>query len=273
MTQVNAKPDFRALHSTGEMLVMPNPWDKGSTKIFSQCGFKALATTSGGMAYSLGKRDGFVTREEALQHCRDIASATDLPVSADLEKGYADTPDSIAKMIKDVAETGVAGCSIEDYTGNPEHPIFDEDLAVERIAAAVEAKNSLANDFVLTARCEAYLWNQGERDTVIRRLQRFANAGADVVFSPGMDNLSDIETLVQSVDIPVNVVVSSPNRPYELSDLKRLGVKRISIGSSMAQLIYGSVIKAITEFSKTQSLDFVDDAMDYESLESWFSET
>lgn len=273
MTHVNANPDFRALHHTDEMLIMPNPWDIGSTKIFSQCRFKALATTSGGMAYSLGKRDGFVTREEALQHCRDIVSATDLPVSADLEKGYGDTPDSVAKIIQDVAETGVAGCSIEDYTGNPERAIFDEELAVERIAAAVEAKNSLAGDFVLTARCEAYLWNQGERDTVIRRLQRFADAGADVVFSPGMNNLSDIQTLVQSVSVPVNVVVSSPNRPYEVSDLKSLGVRRISIGSSMAQLIYGSVINAISEFSKTHSLDFIDDAMDYETLEAWFSET
>lgn len=272
MNNFNGKPDFRALHNTSEMLIMPNPWDKGSTRIFSQCGFKALATTSGGMAYALGKRDGFVTREEALQHCRDIVSATDLPVSADLEKGYGDTPEAVAKMIRDVAKTGVAGCSIEDYTGDPEHAIFDEDLAVERIAAAVDAKNSLDRDFVLTARCEAYLWNQGEFDRVIRRLQRFADAGADVVFSPGMDNLSDIECLVQAVSVPVNVVVSSPNRPYEISDLQSLGVKRISIGSSMAQLIYGSVIKTASEFAKTQSLDFVSEAMDYESLEAWFPE-
>lgn len=269
----NDKLDFRALHNTDEILIMPNPWDKGSTKIFSQCGFKALATTSGGMAYSLGKRDGCVTREEALQHCRDIVSATDLPVSTDLEKGYGDTPESVAMMIRDVAETGVAGCSIEDYTGDPRYPIFDEDPAVERIAAAAEAKNSLQSDFVLTARCEAYLWNQGELDPVIRRLQRFADAGADVVFSPGMNNLADIEALVQSVNIPVNVVVSSPGLPYEISDLKKLGVKRISIGSSMAQLIYGMVIKTASEFARTQSLDFVGKAMDYESLESWFSET
>lgn len=273
MNHANVKPDFRALHNTGEMLVMPNPWDKGSTKIFSQCGFKALATTSGGMAYSLGKRDGFVTRDEALQHCRDIASATDLPVSADLEKGFGDTPESVAMMIRDVAKTGVAGCSIEDYTGDPDSAIFDEDLAVERIAAAVEAKNALGKDFVLTARCESYLWNQGDRDSVIRRLQRFADAGADVVFSPGMDNLSDIEVLVQAVSVPVNVVVSSPSRPYEISDLQRLGVKRISIGSSMAQLIYGSVIKTVSEFAKTQSLDFVSQAMDYQALEAWFTET
>jgi 2-methylisocitrate lyase-like PEP mutase family enzyme len=273
MIHVNGKHDFRALHNSGEMLIMPNPWDKGSTRIFSQCGFKALATTSGGMAYSLGKRDGYVTREEALQHCRDIVSATDLPVSADLEKGYGDTPESVAMMIRDVAETGVAGCSIEDYTGDPAHAIFDENLAVERIAAAVDAKNSLDRDFVLTARCEAYLWNQRERDPVIRRLQRFADAGADVVFSPGMDNLSDIEILVQSVNVPVNVVVSSPSRPFEIPDLERLGVKRISIGSSMAQLIYGATIRTVSEFAKTRSLEFVSEAMDYEALEAWFSET
>ena len=251
---------------------MPNPWDRGSARIFSQCGFKALATTSGGMAYSLGKRDGFVTREEALQHCRDIVSATDLPVSADLEKGFGDTPEAVAMMIRDVAGTGVAGCSIEDYTGNPERAIFDQNLAVERIAAAVEVKKSFDADFVLTARCEAYLWNQGERDSVLRRLQRFAEAGADVVFSPGMDYLVDIETLVQSVPVPVNVVVSSPNRPFEVSDLEGIGVKRISIGSSMAQLIYGSVIEAVSEFAKTKSLEFVSKAMPYEELEAWFPE-
>ncbi|OED38549.1 hypothetical protein AB833_19215 [Chromatiales bacterium (ex Bugula neritina AB1)] len=273
MNQANGELDFRALHNADEMLIMPNPWDKGSTKIFSQCGFKALATTSGGMAYALGKRDGYVTRDEALQHCRDIVSATDLPVSADLEKGFADTPESVAAMIHDVAETGVAGCSIEDYTGNPDRAIFDENLAVERIAAAVEAKNTLNRDFVLTARCESYLWNQPGRDSVIRRLQRFADAGADVVFSPGMDNLSDIEVLVHSVNVPVNVVVSSPSRPFEISDLQRLGVKRISIGSSMAQLIYGSTIKIVSEFARTQSLDFISEAMDYEELEAWFSET
>ena len=273
MNNVDVASTFRALHHDDEMLVMPNPWDKGSTRIFSQCGFKALATTSGGMAYSLGKRDGFVTREEVLQHCRDIVSATDLPVSADLEKGYGDTPECVAGMIRDVAETGVAGCSIEDYTGDPDRAIFDENLAVERIAAAVEAKKSLATDFVLTARCEAYLWNQCERESVIRRLQRFAQAGADVIFAPGMDNLSDIELLVQSVNVPVNVVVSSPNRPYEISDLQRIGVKRISIGSSMAQLIYGSIIETVSEFAKTNSLDFVNQAMDYEALEEWFPDT
>ncbi len=270
---MNSPFDFRALHNMDEMLIMPNPWDRGSAKIFSQCGFKALATTSGGMAYSLGKRDGYVTREEALQHCKDIVSATNLPVSADLEKGYGDTPESVAAMIHDVADTGVAGCSIEDYTGDPDRAIFDEDLAVERIAAAVDAKNTLDRDFLLTARCEAFLWNQGDRDRVIRRMQRFAEAGADVVFSPGMDNLADIEMLVQSVNVPVNVVVSSPDRPYELPDLQRIGVKRISIGSSMAQLIYGSVIRTISDFAKTHSLEFVNEAMDYQELEAWFSET
>jgi 2-methylisocitrate lyase-like PEP mutase family enzyme len=272
MNKLNSTTDFGALHNTDGMLIMPNPWDRGSTRIFSQCGFKALATTSGGMAYALGKRDGFVTREEALQHCREIVSATDLPVSADLEKGYGNSPEAVATIINDVAATGVAGCSIEDYTGDPDNAIFDESLAVERIAAAVEAKNSLDRDFILTARCESFLWNQSALEPVIQRLQRFADVGADVVFAPGMDSLSDIETLVQSVNVPVNVVVSSPNRPYDVSDLQQIGVKRISIGSSMAQLIYGAVIKTATEFAKTNSLKFISDAMNYEELESWFSE-
>lgn len=263
---------FRSLHDDGGMFVMPNPWDIGSTRIFSQCGFKALATTSGGMAYALGQRDGFVGREQVLQHCCDIASATDLPVSADLENGYGDSPEEVAQIIRDVAATGVAGCSIEDYTGDPANPIFDETLAVERIQAAVEAKNSLDHDFVLTARCESYVWTKGEFDPVVRRLQAFERAGADIVFTPGMQDLSDIKTLVQAMTIPVNVIVSSPNLGYEISDLQEIGVRRISIGSVMAQLIYGTVIDTITNFAETGNLDFTARAMDYEKLEAWFTD-
>jgi len=250
---------------------MPNPWDIGSTRIFSRCGFKALATTSGGMAYALGKRDGVVvTREEALKHCRDLASATDLPVSADLENGYGATPEAVASILLDVAETGVAGCSIEDYSGDPNHAIYEESLAIERIHAAVEAKNSLDREFVLTARCESYLWNQGNFEPVVRRLQAFEKAGADVLFAPGMDDLSDIEQLVRSINIPLNVVVSNPELTFGLSDLKRVGVRRISLGSSMAQLAYGAVIDAIREFAECGSLDFTAKAIDWQTLESFF---
>lgn len=269
-TTTNKFSDFVRLHENRELFVMPNPWDAGSTRIFSQLGFKALATTSGGMAYSLGKRDGHVTREEAIEHCRDIAAATPLPVSADLENGYGDSPESIADMITAIAATGVAGCSIEDYTGDPDSAIYDSSLAVERIQAAHEARLTMANDFVLTARCEKYLWNEKDPDAVIERLQAFESVGADVLFAPGMNDLRDIELLMQSVTKPVNVIMSSPDLPYGLDELKALGVRRVSVGSSIAQLVYGKAIAAIKEIAETGTFRFVQEAMDYEVLEAWF---
>ncbi len=268
-TTTNKFSDFVRLHENRELIVMPNPWDAGSTRIFSQLGFKALATTSGGMAYSLGKRDGHVTREEAIEHCRDIAAATPLPVSADLENGYGDSPESIADMITAIAATGVAGCSIEDYTGDPDSAIYDSSLAVERIQAAHEARLTMANDFVLTARCEKYLWNEKDPDAVIERLQAFESVGADVLFAPGMNDLRDIELLMQSVTKPVNVIMSSPDLPYGLDELKALGVRRVSVGSSIAQLVYGKAIAAIKEIAETGTFRFVQEAMDYEVLEAW----
>ncbi len=268
-TTTNKFSDFVRLHENRELFMMPNPWDAGSTRIFSQLGFKALATTSGGMAYSLGKRDGHVTREEAIEHCRDIAAATPLPVSADLENGYGDSPESIADMITAIAATGVAGCSIEDYTGDPDSAIYDSSLAVERIQAAHEARLTMANDFVLTARCEKYLWNEKDPDAVIERLQAFESVGADVLFAPGMNDLRDIELLMQSVTKPVNVIMSSPDLPYGLDELKALGVRRVSVGSSIAQLVYGKAIAAIKEIAETGTFRFVQEAMDYEVLEAW----
>ncbi len=272
MTGRKVTSEFRKLHESTDLFVMPNPWDAGSAKIFSGCGFKALATTSGGMAYSLGKRDGHVTRDEALRHCSDIVAATHLPVSADLEKGYGDSPEEVAKMIIAVAATGVAGCSIEDHTGNPELPIFDKSLAIERIQAAHEARVSLPDDFVLTARCEKFLWNEPELDNVIERLQAFESAGADVLFAPGIEDLSDIESVVRALNKPVNVVMSAPNLPYGLPELREIGVRRISIGSAMAQLIYGTAIAAISELAESGTFNFVKDAMEFEELESWFTE-
>lgn len=270
MSTIKPAGVFRKLHESPELFVMPNPWDIGTVKIFSQCGFKALATTSGGMAYSLGKRDGFVSRDDALRHCAELANATDLPLSADLEKGYGDSPEEVADMIKAVAATGVAGCSIEDYTGDPESAIFDRSLAVERIQAAHEARLSLANDFVLTARCEKFIWNEPELDVVIERLQAFEKAGADVLFAPGIRELVDIESVVTALEKPVSVVMSSPDLPYGLPELRAIGVRRVSIGSSMAQLIYGNAIKAISELAQDGTFGFLNEAMDYEKLESWF---
>ncbi len=261
---------FRQLHESSELFVMPNPWDIGSARLMARRGFKALATTSGGMAYALGQRDGSVSRAQVLAHCADIASATDLPVSADLENGYGDSPEMVADTITAAARTGVAGGSIEDYTGNPQHAIYDRTLAVERIQAAHEARLSLDNDFVLTARCEKYVWNEPDPDAVIERLQAFEKAGADVLFAPGLDNIRDIETLMQSVTKPVNIIMSTPNLPYDLDALATLGVRRVSIGSSMAQLVYGQAMAAITELAESGTFGFVADAIDYQTLEGWF---
>lgn len=272
MSAYKSVGEFRRLHESRELFVMPNPWDIGTAKIFSQCGFKALATTSGGMAYALGKRDGFVARDDALRHCADLAKATDLPLSADLEKGYGDSPEEVATMITAVAATGVAGCSIEDYTGNPEAAIFDRSLAIERIQAAHEARLALTDDFVLTARCEKFVWNEPELDAVIERLQAFEKAGADVLFAPGIERLEDIKTIVTALENPVSVLMSTPNLSYGLPELQAIGVSRVSIGSSMAQLIYGNAIKAIGELAQSGTFNFLNEAMDYAELESWFSE-
>lgn len=270
MSNSTVGTDFRKLHDLPDLFVMPNPWDAGSARIMSGCGFKALATTSGGMAYSMGKRDGYVTKDEALQHCREIVAATDLPVSADLEKGYGDSPEDVADMIVAVAATGVAGCSIEDYTGNPDSAIFDSTLAIERIQAAHEARASLSDDFVLTARCEKFLWNEPELDAVIKRLLAFEAAGADVLFAPGIENLNDIESLVRELKKPVNVLMSNPSLPYGLTELREIGVRRVSLGSAMAQLIYGTAIAAIREVAESGTFNFAKDAMNYAELEEWF---
>ena len=189
---MNSGVTFRALHEQASAFIIPNPWDVGTASILAALGFRALATTSAGMAFSLGVPDGYVSREAVLAHCRTIVSATDLPVSADLEKGFGDSPESVAETIRDAAETGLAGCSIEDYTGDDANPIFAFDLAVERISAAVEASRALPHDFVLTARGENLIRGRNDLDDTIKRLQAFEAAGADVLYAPGLRDLESI---------------------------------------------------------------------------------
>lgn len=184
MDQQQRNARFRALHERPGAFIIPNPWDVGTARILASLGFEALATTSAGLAHSLGVRDGMVSREEALTHCRVIVEASDLPVSADLEKGFGDTPEDVADTIRDAAATGLAGCSIEDHTNRRDAPIFEFNLAVERIQAASAAKRELPHDFVLTARCENFLWGRPDLDDTIKRLQAFESAGADVLYAP-----------------------------------------------------------------------------------------
>ena len=270
VTQAEKAKSFRQLHLQDGIFVLANAWDIGSARILTRLDFKALATTSAGMAYGLGKPDGAVSREEVLNHCRNIVSATSLPVSADLQKGFGDTPEQVYETIIDAAETGLAGCSIEDYTGNPDSPKFEKSLAVERIRAASEACNNLPTDFVLTARCE--VWDEvPDLDDIIGRLGAFEEAGADVLFAPGLSDFDSIRAIVSSVGKPFSVMMMDPGLPYGMKELSSIGVKRVSVGSAFAQLAYGSVITAAREIADQGSFEFVNRAIDYEELETYFS--
>ena len=261
---------FRALHERDGAFVIPNPWDVGTARILASMGFEALATTSAGFAFSLGLPDGAITRDQALAHCRDIVAATDLPVSADLEKCFADDPADVAETIRLAADTGLAGCSIEDATGQRDAPIYDFELAVERVAAAVEVARALPRDFVLTARAENHLHRQGDLDDTIRRLQAFEAAGADVVYAPGLPDLDAIRTVCSSVGRPVNVVIGAPNTPYGVAELAAAGVKRISVGVTFARLALGAVMRAAAEMRDAGTFSFGNEGASYRDLDKIF---
>lgn len=263
---------FRALHERPGVLVMPNPWDAGSACILAAHGFEALATTSSGMAFSLGLPEGGVSRDLTFKHCQSIVAATPLPVSADLEKGFGDRPEDTASAVRDAIAIGLAGCSIEDHTGVPERPIYDFGLAVERVAAAVEAAQAHDKDFVLTARCENLLWGRLSLDDVLKRLEAFDKAGADVLFAPGLSDLESIKSVCGATKKPVNVVVELES-PFTVSELAEVGVKRISTGSKLACLAYGSLIGAAREMSENGSFGFAARAASFNEVAGYFPTT
>jgi 2-methylisocitrate lyase-like PEP mutase family enzyme len=241
----DAYDSFLALHHGKQPLLIPNPWDRGSARILVGLGFRALATTSGGFAATVGVQDGSVTRMQALEHARAIAGAVDVPVSADLENGFADEPAEVASTVRDAADTGLAGCSIEDYSREGE-AVYDRVLAVERVAAAAEAAHSSPGRLVLTARAENYLRGHPDLDDTIERLDRYAAAGADVLYAPGLTKLGDIATLVQSLDRPVNVLLLSGGP--SVAELAGAGVARISVGSHFANVAIASLVDAGQDF-------------------------
>lgn len=259
---------FRALHHQPGAFIIPNPWDIGSARILAALGFPALATTSAGMAFTLGLADGQVTREVALAHGEIIARATVLPVSADLEKGFGDSPEAVAETVRAAALVGLAGCSIEDHTGDPANPIFSFDLAVARIAAAVAARDQLGHDFVLTARCENLLWGRDDLDDTIRRLQAFAAAGADVLYAPGLRDLEAVRLVCASVDKPVNVIAGLPGTDFSLPDLAAAGAKRISVGSGPARVAFAACIAAGREMIDHGTFTFARSAAPSSEIES-----
>src|SRR5579864_7357300 len=244
-TQAEKARIFRELHQRDRAFIIPNPWDAGTARLLAHLGFEALATTSMGYAFSLGRRDTTLNREETLAYASAMAEATPLPVSADLEKGFGDAPEAAALTITLAAAAGVVGGSIEDATGSPDHPIYEMELAVERIRAAVEAARNLPFPFTLTARAENYLHGRPDLADTIKRLQAYQEAGADVLYAPGLASRDQIATVLREVDRPINVLVGRgvPAVP----ELAEAGVSRISVGGSFAFAALGALVSAATE--------------------------
>lgn len=257
---------FRALHQS--VFVIPNPWDPGTARFLASLGFKALATTSAGFAFSRGLPDGGVGFEAMIAHCRDLVASTDLPVSADLEKGKGDSPESAAETVFAAAAAGLAGCSIEDHGGDPANPIYDFALAVERIAAAAEAARALKHDFVLTARSENFLWGRRDLDDTIRRLQAFEKAGADVLYAPGLDDLAQVRDICSAVTRPVNVLAVPQ---FTVAALAEAGARRISLGSKLTNLAFGAVERAAREMLDCGTFDFARQIKPFGELQKLFS--
>lgn len=252
---------FRALHTRPGAFVIPNPWNAGTARILTALGFEALATTSGGLALSLGRKDAAagISRDEALANAREIVEATDLPVSADLEEGYGREPRACAETIRLAAHAGLAGGSIEDATGDAADPIFDFTLSVERVAAAAEAAKGAG--FVLTARAENYLHGHPNLDDTIRRLQSFEQAGADVLYAPGLRSLDDIRQVCSAVSKPVNVITGFSGVAFPVEQLAQAGVKRISVGSALARAALGAFVRAAEEMRDHGTFTFAEQAL------------
>jgi 2-methylisocitrate lyase-like PEP mutase family enzyme len=259
---------FRALHEAEGAFIIPNPWDIGTAKLFASFGFKALATTSAGFAFSRGLPDGGVGFEAMIHHCRELAAATDLPVSADLEKGKGDSPESAEETIFAAAAAGLAGCSIEDYAGDPASPIYEFGLAVERVAAAADAARSLKHDFMFTARCENFLRGRNDLDDTIKRLQAYEKAGADVLYAPGLADVETVAEICKAVSKPVNVL-ATPG--FTVNELAGAGVKRISLGSSLATYCYGMLQTASRELLEKGSFAFTSAGMPFRTVQALFA--
>jgi 2-methylisocitrate lyase-like PEP mutase family enzyme len=269
-TQAERAIAFRALHERDHAFIIPNPWDVGTARLLAHLGFEALATTSAGFAFSLGQRDNTIGREQMMDHVRTIAAATDLPVSADLENGFGDDPRTAAETIRLAGDTGLVGGSIEDATNRPEQPIYDLKLAVERVRAAVEAARALPFPFTLTARAENYLHGRRDLADTIRRLQAYQEAGADVLYAPGLVSKEDIAEVVRSVDRPVNVVMGLQGAQLSLAELSEIGVKRVSVGSALSRAALGAFLRAAREMRERGTFEFAEDAVAYREISAMF---
>lgn len=249
---------FQALHRGPGAFVIPNPWDAGSARVLAGLGFPALATSSGACAGTLGRRDGAVNRDEALAHARAIVEATDLPVSADLEKGFGDSPQAVAETIRLAAEAGLAGCSIEDATGDKARPLFEFDHAVARVAAAAQAARSLAFPFTLTARAENFLRGNPDLEDTIKRLQAFEQVGADVLFAPGLPDLAAVRAVCAAVSKPVNFMVGIKGKSFSVAELEAAGVRRISLATSLYRAAMTGFLDAAREVREKGTFGYLE---------------
>jgi 2-methylisocitrate lyase-like PEP mutase family enzyme len=257
-TQLDKANRFKALHEGPAAFVIPNPWDAGSARLLAGLGFQALATSSGASAGVLGRRDGQVTREEALAQARAIVMAIDLPVSADLEKGFGDAPEVAAETIRLAAAAGLVGGSIEDATGDKDKPLYDFSHAVERVAAAAEAAQTLPFPFILTARAENFIRGNPDLGDTIRRLQAFERAGADVLFAPGLPDLDAVREVCASVSKPVNFMAGIRGKSFTVAELEAAGVRRISLAGSLYRAAMTGLVESAREVKEKGTFDYLD---------------
>ncbi|KAB2970807.1 isocitrate lyase/phosphoenolpyruvate mutase family protein [Zoogloea sp.] len=260
-TQHDKALRFQALHRQDDCFIVPNPWDPGSARLLAHLGFPALATTGAGFAFSRGLPDGAVGREAMLAHVRDLACATALPLSVDLENGFGDAPETVAETIRLAAEAGAVGGSIEDTSGKREAPLYPLSQAVERIQAAVEAARRLPFPFTLTARAENFMAGHPDLDDALRRLQAYEAAGADVLFAPGLKSREQIAAMTGALSRPVNVIMGFQGVRLNLDELRALGVRRVSVGGSLARAALGAFLRAAREIRDEGSFGYADEAI------------
>jgi 2-methylisocitrate lyase-like PEP mutase family enzyme len=268
MNQAEKGKRFRALHQRDTAFIIPNPWDVGTARLLAHLGFEALATTSAGYAFSVGQRDNTIQRDEMMKHVTQISAATDLPVSADLENGFGDRPEIAAETIRLASQTGLVGGSIEDMKSD--HSIYDIELATERVRAAAEIAHALPFPFTLTARAENFLCERPDLKDTIRRLQSYQDAGADVLYAPGLTSKEDVVAIVSSVDRPVNVVMGLQGVQMSLAELSEIGVKRVSVGSALSRAALGAFLRAAREMKTLGTFTFAKDAVPYKEISSMF---
>lgn len=270
-TQSDKAHAFRALHARTDAFIIPNPWNVGSARLLAELGFEALATTSAGFAFSVGKPDTSMDRHSTMQHVAAIATATDLPVSADLENGYGDAPEIAAATINLAATAGAVGGSIEDASGDSQHPIYDLSHATDRIQAAAEAAHALPFPFTLTARAENYLHGRSNLKDTIARLQAYQEAGADVLYAPGLTTEEEIAEVIRSVERPVNVVMGLQGVQLSLEALSALGVRRVSVGGSLCRTAFTAFLRAAREMRDHGTFTYANDVVSHREMCAMFS--